>query len=79
MNLPAYMDFQEVIDALSFELPKVASKFAGLSSRCLEIADGIIDHFIAKCSPRDMLSILCGVLYSNLFAQFNVHPTGLCW
>uniref|UniRef100_A0A2C9W4Z4 Aberrant root formation protein 4 n=1 Tax=Manihot esculenta TaxID=3983 RepID=A0A2C9W4Z4_MANES len=59
--LSATLD-QEVIDALSFELPKVASKFAGLSSRCLEIADGIIDHFIAKCSPRDMLSILCGAL-----------------
>ncbi|KAJ9184065.1 hypothetical protein P3X46_007846 [Hevea brasiliensis] len=53
---------QEVIDALSFELPKVASKFAGLSSRCLEIADRIIDRFIEKCSPRDMLSILCGAL-----------------
>ncbi|KDP34393.1 hypothetical protein JCGZ_12787 [Jatropha curcas] len=53
---------QEVLDVLSFVLPKAAAKFAGLSSRCLEIADMIIDRFIAICSPRDMLSILCGAL-----------------
>lgn len=50
---------QEVIDVLSFELPKSVSKFAGVSSQCLEIADSIIDRFIKTCSPRDMLSILC--------------------
>lgn len=52
---------QEVIDVLSFELPKSVSKFAGVSSQCLEIADSIIDRFIKTCSPRDMLSILCEV------------------
>ncbi|XP_021276162.1 aberrant root formation protein 4 isoform X2 [Herrania umbratica] len=55
---------QEVIDALSFELPKSVSKFAGVSLKCLEIADNIIDRFIQTCSPRDMLSILCEALDS---------------
>ncbi|OMO90742.1 YAP-binding/Alf4/Glomulin [Corchorus olitorius] len=50
---------QEIIDALSFELPKSVSKFAGVSPKCLEIADNIIDRFVETCSPRDMLSILC--------------------
>ncbi|KAJ6928253.1 aberrant root formation protein 4 [Populus alba x Populus x berolinensis] len=50
---------QAVIDALSFELPKAVSKFAGLSNECLRIADSIIDFFIENCSPRDMLPILC--------------------
>ena len=52
---------QEVIDALSYELPKTVSKFAGVSDRCLDIADSVIDRFVATCSPRDMLSILCEV------------------
>eukprot|EP00257_Ricinus_communis_P003412 XP_002515461.2 aberrant root formation protein 4 [Ricinus communis] len=56
---------QEVIDALSFDLPKATSKFAGLSGKCLEIADRIIDRFIETCSPRDMLSVLCEALGSR--------------
>ncbi|KAJ6383034.1 hypothetical protein OIU77_031457 [Salix suchowensis] len=55
---------QAVIDALSFELPKAVSKFAGLSDECLKIADSIIDYFIEKCSPRDMLPVLCEALDS---------------
>ncbi|KAG8487766.1 hypothetical protein CXB51_018733 [Gossypium anomalum] len=55
---------QENIDALSFELPKSASKFAGVSPQCLEISDNIIHRFIEKCSPRDMLPILCEALDS---------------
>ncbi|XP_022754469.1 aberrant root formation protein 4 isoform X2 [Durio zibethinus] len=55
---------QEIIDALSFELPKSVSKFSGVSPECLEIADRIIDRFIKTCSPRDMLSILCEALDS---------------
>ncbi|KAJ6915234.1 aberrant root formation protein 4 [Populus alba x Populus x berolinensis] len=55
---------QAVIDALSFELPKAVSKFAGLSNECLRIADSIIDFFIENCSPRDMLPILCEALDS---------------
>ncbi|WRX33983.1 YAP-binding/ALF4/Glomulin - like 1 [Theobroma cacao] len=55
---------QEVFDALSFELPKSVSKFSGVSLKCLEIADNIIDRFIQTCSPRDMLSILCEALDS---------------
>lgn len=47
---------------MSFELPKAVSKFAGLSDECLKIADSIIDCFIGKCSPRDMLPVLCEVL-----------------
>ncbi|KAJ6745388.1 GLOMULIN [Salix koriyanagi] len=55
---------QAVIDALSFELPKAVSKFVGLSDECLKIADSIIDCFIEKCSPRDMLPVLCEALDS---------------
>lgn len=57
---------QEVVDALSFELPKAVSKFVGISSRFLDLAITIIDQFIVKCGPRDMLSILCNTLgYSS--------------
>ncbi|XP_027940027.1 aberrant root formation protein 4 isoform X2 [Vigna unguiculata] len=57
---------QEVVDALSFELPKAVSKFVRISSRFLDMATSIIDHFIVKCGPRDMLSILCNALgYSS--------------
>ena len=52
---------QDVIDALSFELPKVISKFAGLSNRCLELAEEIVDRFVEPCNPRDMLPVLCEV------------------
>ncbi|KAF3563210.1 hypothetical protein DY000_02019285 [Brassica cretica] len=53
---------QDLIDALSFELPKVISKFAGLSSRCLELAEAIVDRFVEACNPRDMLPVLCEAL-----------------
>ncbi|VVB14021.1 unnamed protein product [Arabis nemorensis] len=53
---------QAVIDALSFELPKVISKFANLSSRCSQLVDEIVDRFVEECNPRDMLSILCEAL-----------------
>lgn len=56
--------WQEVVDALSFELPKAVSKFVGISSRFLDLAISIIDQFIVKCGPRDMLSILCNVSLS---------------
>lgn len=66
--------WQEVVDALSFELPKAVSKFAGISRKFLDMAIGIIDQFIVKCGPRDMLSILCNVslcLYLRLTAYFS--------
>ncbi|KAL0337228.1 UNVERIFIED_CONTAM: Aberrant root formation protein 4 [Sesamum calycinum] len=50
---------QEVIDALAFELPKAVARFACVSTKCLEIAEDLVYWFIEKCSPRDMLSILC--------------------
>ncbi|XP_018442669.1 aberrant root formation protein 4 isoform X3 [Raphanus sativus] len=53
---------QDVMDALSFELPKVISKFAGLSGKCLELAEEIVDRFVEACNPRDMLSVLCEAL-----------------
>ncbi|KAL1353282.1 hypothetical protein HN51_017234 [Arachis hypogaea] len=57
---------QEAVDALSFELPKAVSKFAGISNRFLDKAISIIDQFLEKCGPRDMLSILCNTLgYSS--------------
>ncbi|CAI0415267.1 unnamed protein product, partial [Linum tenue] len=55
---------QAVVDALSFELPKAVSKFAGVSDRCLEIADSIIDWFVGRCNPRDMICILSEALDS---------------
>ncbi|XP_039018805.1 aberrant root formation protein 4-like [Hibiscus syriacus] len=54
----------EIIDALSFELPKSASKFAGISPQCLEVADNVIRQFIQTSSPRDMLSVICEALDS---------------
>lgn len=58
---PNSIVLQDVMDALSFELPKAISKFAGLSSRCLELAEAIVDRFVEACNPRDMLSVLCEV------------------
>ncbi|KAJ8533506.1 hypothetical protein K7X08_006830 [Anisodus acutangulus] len=55
---------QEVIDALSFELPKVVCKFARASKRCSEIAERVVGHLVSRCSPREMLSILCEALSS---------------
>lgn len=54
---------QEVFDVLSLELPTVVSKFAGVSDVCLETAGSVIHQCIAKCNPRDMLSILCEVSF----------------
>ncbi|ONI34543.1 hypothetical protein PRUPE_1G486500 [Prunus persica] len=53
---------QAIIDSISFELPMAVSKFGGVSERCLEVAESIIDGVISLCSPRDMLSILCEAL-----------------
>ncbi|XP_015062332.1 aberrant root formation protein 4 [Solanum pennellii] len=55
---------QQVIDALSFELPKLVCKFASASKRCSEIAQLIVEHLVSMCSPREMLSILCEALSS---------------
>ncbi|XP_058111378.1 aberrant root formation protein 4 isoform X2 [Magnolia sinica] len=55
---------QAIMDALSFELPKVVVKFGGVSDDCREVAESIVDHFVSVCSPRDMLSILCEALDS---------------
>ncbi|KAK6161536.1 hypothetical protein DH2020_004917 [Rehmannia glutinosa] len=55
---------QEIIDALAFELPKAVARFACVSTRCLEVAEDVVDLFVGKCSPRDMLSILCEAIGS---------------
>ncbi|KAF8034919.1 hypothetical protein BT93_C1059 [Corymbia citriodora subsp. variegata] len=55
---------QELLDALSFELPKAVSKFSGVSRRFLSIAERIIHQFLVKCNPRDMLPIFCEALDS---------------
>ncbi|XP_059305246.1 aberrant root formation protein 4 [Lycium ferocissimum] len=55
---------QEVIDALSFELPKLVCKFALASKRCSEVAERVIAHLVTMCSPREMLPILCEALSS---------------
>ncbi|KAL0426806.1 UNVERIFIED_CONTAM: Aberrant root formation protein 4 [Sesamum latifolium] len=55
---------QEVIDALAFELPKAVARFACVSTKCLEIAEDLVYWFIERCSPRDMLSILCEAIGS---------------
>lgn len=55
------VEWQELLDALSFELPRAVSKFSGASRRFLAIAESIIHQFLVKCNPRDMLPILCEV------------------
>ncbi|XP_075520300.1 aberrant root formation protein 4 isoform X2 [Primulina tabacum] len=55
---------QEVIDMLAFELPKVVTKLGCVSQRCSEVTKNIIDRFVGRCSPRDMLSIFCEALGS---------------
>lgn len=56
---------------LAFELPKVAARFACVSTSCVEVAEDVVDWFIGKCSPRDMLSVLCDVWISG-FVNFSV-------
>ncbi|KAL8158980.1 hypothetical protein V2J09_000517 [Rumex salicifolius] len=55
---------QAVIDALSFELPKSVAEFSGVSNRCQEIVDDIIDLFTTKCSPRDLIPVFCEAIDS---------------
>uniref|UniRef100_A0A803PUA7 Aberrant root formation protein 4 n=1 Tax=Cannabis sativa TaxID=3483 RepID=A0A803PUA7_CANSA len=55
---------EATVDALSFELPKAASRFGGVSDKCLVIAGKVIDRFVSLCSPREMLPILCEALDS---------------
>ncbi|XP_024994083.1 aberrant root formation protein 4 isoform X1 [Cynara cardunculus var. scolymus] len=55
---------QAVTDALAFELPKAVAKLGCVSTRCLENAESIINHFVEICSPRDMVSILCEAMAS---------------
>jgi hypothetical protein len=64
------MVWQTVIDMLAFELPTAVSKFAVVSDRCLETANCVIDRFVAMCSPRDMLPILCEVCCLEIYNQF---------
>nr|GLL37820.1 aberrant root formation protein 4 [Ipomoea trifida] len=54
----------EVVEALSFELPKAVCKLACASKRCSDLAESFIDHLLDKCGPREMLSILCDALSS---------------
>lgn len=51
------------MDTLSFELPKAVARFSSASKRCISVSEGIIDRFVVSCSPRNMLSILCEVLF----------------
>ncbi|CAI9118546.1 OLC1v1020133C1 [Oldenlandia corymbosa var. corymbosa] len=55
---------QVVIDALSFELLKLAARFGCASRRCSEIAVSMVDSFADIGSPRDMLSVLSDALGS---------------
>lgn len=58
---------QGIIDQLSFELPKAVAEFGGVSDRCLEVAESIIDRFVSMCGARDMLSVLGEVCYLYCF------------
>lgn len=58
---------QGIIDQLLFELPKAVSEFGGVSDRCLEVAESIIDRFVTMCGARDMLSVLGEVCYLYCF------------
>ncbi|VFQ60725.1 unnamed protein product [Cuscuta campestris] len=55
---------QEVVETLSFELPKSVCRVACASKRCSDLAECFIDSLLEKCSPREMLSILCDALSS---------------
>lgn len=57
---------QTVVDAISLELPKVAIKFACVSEKCELVAGNIIEHLVDRCSPRDLLPILCEALDTHL-------------
>ncbi|CAO2816903.1 unnamed protein product [Amaranthus hypochondriacus] len=63
---------QAIVDALSFELPKVVAKLAGTSQRCSDVVDSIINHFIIKCSPRDMISVFSEAL--DLYGKTTDSP-----
>uniref|UniRef100_A0A1D1XG73 Aberrant root formation protein 4 n=1 Tax=Anthurium amnicola TaxID=1678845 RepID=A0A1D1XG73_9ARAE len=64
---------QVTVDALSLELPKVVVRFTGVSDKCREFVEKIIDSLIATCNPRDMLSMLCEALYSQM--KVSTTPT----
>ncbi|GFP90338.1 aberrant root formation protein 4 [Phtheirospermum japonicum] len=63
---------QEAIDALAFELPKAVARFACVSTRCSEVAENVVDSFVGRCSPRDMLPILCEAIGSS--SEFFMVP-----
>ncbi|XP_078438663.1 aberrant root formation protein isoform X2 [Wolffia australiana] len=54
------------VDALATELPRVVVKFAGVSEDCSKYVEKIIDLLITACNPRDMLSIVCEALDSQI-------------
>ncbi|OWM69369.1 hypothetical protein CDL15_Pgr006332 [Punica granatum] len=56
---------EEVIDALSFILPKEVCKFSRASSMFSTIAESIVEQLVLTCNPRDMLTILCEALNSS--------------
>lgn len=66
-DLICLLIIQGIIDQLLFELPKAVSEFGGVSDRCLEVAESIIDGFVSMCGARDMLSVLGGVCYLYCF------------
>ncbi|CAH9086805.1 unnamed protein product [Cuscuta europaea] len=55
---------QEVLEELSFELPKALCRVACASKRCSDLAECCIDNLLEKCSPREMLPIFCDALSS---------------
>ncbi|CAH9084087.1 unnamed protein product [Cuscuta epithymum] len=55
---------QEVLEELSFELPKALCRLACASKRCSDLAECCIDNLLEKCSPREMLPIFCDALSS---------------
>ncbi|KAF9614325.1 hypothetical protein IFM89_018078 [Coptis chinensis] len=56
---------QVVVDALSFVLPKLVFRFLGVSKELFQIGERILDRLISTCSPRDMLTVICEVLYTH--------------
>lgn len=57
---------QAIVDVLSLELPKAASRLADVSDRCSEVAGNVIDQCVSLCNPRDMLPILCDVCWFRI-------------
>jgi hypothetical protein len=66
------------IDALSLVLPRPIAKLGALAQSHRDTAAAIINFFVTKCSPRDMLSIICEVGYAFIYASLGNYWLHMC-